>query len=375
MFTSSLFHHRQLTCARVIVLCALPLIAALALTKAGATRPIRNLRSGHKAAIRNLTFEDRVAAQRAIEAVYHRRRLWPTDSPQPKPALDVVLPEAALRAKVEDYLRMSRALEVFAGAPLAPAALQQELERMARQTRSPGQLGELWAALARDPLLAAECLARPVVVERELRKWIADCGLRNADCGALRQSAFANPQSASGASAPSARSEHTAVWTGSEMIIWGGYNDSSYLNTGGRYSFAPPLTISPTTQSFTATGGTGSVTIAAPGGCAWTATSNAGFITITSVGSGAGNGAVNFGVAPNTGQNARMGTLTICSCWGQPPSRSSTPRRGEEFPTTLCHSPSPAICRASRRPASARRRSRPKRLSRPSAPGWRRRRS
>src|SRR5438876_690610 len=36
-------------------------------------------------------------------------------------------------------------------------------------------------------------------------------------------------------SAPAARSAHTAVWTGSEMIVWGGLNNS-YLNTGGRYN-------------------------------------------------------------------------------------------------------------------------------------------
>ena len=35
--------------------------------------------------------------------------------------------------------------------------------------------------------------------------------------------------------APTARDYHTAVWTGSEMIVWGGYNGSNYLNTGGRY--------------------------------------------------------------------------------------------------------------------------------------------
>ena len=33
--------------------------------------------------------------------------------------------------------------------------------------------------------------------------------------------------------APSARDSHTAVWTGSDMIVWGGSGD---LNTGGRYS-------------------------------------------------------------------------------------------------------------------------------------------
>jgi uncharacterized delta-60 repeat protein len=44
--------------------------------------------------------------------------------------------------------------------------------------------------------------------------------------------------------APSARGVHTAVWTGSEMIVWGGYY-SSALNTGGRYN--------PTTDTWIAT--------------------------------------------------------------------------------------------------------------------------
>jgi len=35
---------------------------------------------------------------------------------------------------------------------------------------------------------------------------------------------------------PTARYRHTAVWTGTEMIIWGGYDNSSLLNTGGRYN-------------------------------------------------------------------------------------------------------------------------------------------
>jgi N-acetylneuraminic acid mutarotase len=42
--------------------------------------------------------------------------------------------------------------------------------------------------------------------------------------------------------APAAREWHTAVWTGSEMIVWGGYNGSPlvyYLKNGGRYN---PLT-------------------------------------------------------------------------------------------------------------------------------------
>jgi hypothetical protein len=37
------------------------------------------------------------------------------------------------------------------------------------------------------------------------------------------------------AGAPSGRYYHTAVWTGSRMIVWGGLNGSVYLNDGGQY--------------------------------------------------------------------------------------------------------------------------------------------
>ncbi|MFZ1219325.1 MAG: hypothetical protein WAO00_08525 [Chthoniobacterales bacterium] len=37
------------------------------------------------------------------------------------------------------------------------------------------------------------------------------------------------------ANAPSSRNSHTAIWTNREMIVWGGQDSSDFLNTGGRY--------------------------------------------------------------------------------------------------------------------------------------------
>ena len=45
--------------------------------------------------------------------------------------------------------------------------------------------------------------------------------------------------------APSARDGHTAVWSGTEMIVWGGFDGFHGVNTGGRYN--------PGTDSWTAT--------------------------------------------------------------------------------------------------------------------------
>jgi hypothetical protein len=39
------------------------------------------------------------------------------------------------------------------------------------------------------------------------------------------------------AGAPTSRTSHTAIWTGSKMIIWGGYDGFNDLSTGSRYGF------------------------------------------------------------------------------------------------------------------------------------------
>jgi N-acetylneuraminic acid mutarotase len=90
----------------------------------------------------------------------------------------------------------------------------------------------------------------------------------------------------SGTNAPATRAFHTAVWTGSQMIVWGGYDNygSGYLNTGGRYCAAAPVstptptpTTSPTpTPTATATAtATPTATPTPTGGCiddSWTPT-------------------------------------------------------------------------------------------------------
>jgi hypothetical protein len=60
---------------------------------------------------RQLSFKDRVAYQRAIEDVYWRHRIWPTERPDPKPPLDAVMSQGAIEQKVQDYLRDSELLQ------------------------------------------------------------------------------------------------------------------------------------------------------------------------------------------------------------------------------------------------------------------------
>jgi N-acetylneuraminic acid mutarotase len=210
---------------------------------------------------RTLSFAERVSYQRAIEDVYWRHCMWPKENPNPKPSLDAVMSQAQLEKKVENYLRNSAAVEDYYKEPLSAEQLQGEMERMGRHTKQPEVLRELFEALGNDPFVIAECLARPVLAERmitSLHMTQTKAGLSSANIIAAPSFSYALPTISEGANAciddtwtatntinaPSPRFLHTAVWTGSEMIVWGGTDlNNTFLNTGGRYN--------PSTDSWT----------------------------------------------------------------------------------------------------------------------------
>lgn len=257
-----------------VLLCAVSLLALQFITHS-------------RSRAQQFSLADRIAAQRAIEQVYWEHRLWPKENPQPKPTLDEMLPATALQAKVEEYLRQSVALAQVWQRPVTAAELQAEMERMARDTKQPAVLGELWAALGNDPLLIAECLARPTLVERRVREQYEAEGAAVQAAGAAEQqrasfeewwlqareglpmnaaaagsdyrlpqiaveadACFAEKWTATSATGvPDSRNKHTAIWTGSEMIVWGGERNFSRRDTGGKYN--------PATDTWTPTNTTG----------------------------------------------------------------------------------------------------------------------
>src|SRR5438552_18739614 len=115
-----------------------------------------------------LTYTERVAYQRAIEDVYWNHRIWPGENPNPKPSLDAVMSQAQLEKEVSDYLRNSQALEDYWQRPITSEELQAEKDRMAQHTKQPEVLHELFEALGYDPVVIAECLARPALADRLL---------------------------------------------------------------------------------------------------------------------------------------------------------------------------------------------------------------
>src|SRR5437867_3741565 len=206
------------------------------------------------AAQRSLTFEERVSYQRAIEDAYWRHRIWPKENSSPKPSLDAVMSQAKIETKVAEYLRKSQALADYWQRPITAEQLQAEMDRMAKHTKQPEVLQELFEALGNDPFVIAECLARPELAERLLADSLANQVKQTSQTynqiGAAtvsyRLPTISDPAdgctddtwaATSVINAPLARIGHTAIWTGSEMIVWGGIDDSlNYLNTGGRYN-------------------------------------------------------------------------------------------------------------------------------------------
>ena len=212
---------------------------------------------------RTLTLQERVAYQRIIEDVYWRHRIWPRnggENPNPKPSLNAVMSQAQLEQKVTDYLRKSQALAGYWQRPITADQLQAEMDRMAQHTKQPEVLRELFAALGNDPFVIAECLARPVLTERlltqsaseQVKQTSSTYGQVAAATGDYRLPSISDdgecgddPWTATTtANAPRGRYGPTAVWTGSEMIVWGG-NGGHLLNSGGKYN--------PSTDSWTAT--------------------------------------------------------------------------------------------------------------------------
>jgi hypothetical protein len=69
--------------------------------------------------------------------------------------------------------------------------------------------------------------------------------------------------------------------------------------------------MSPTSQSFDSSGGSGTVQIVSGSGCNWSAAAGASWISITSGGSGSASGTVRYSVAANPGSGSRSATISL----------------------------------------------------------------
>src|SRR3989441_2723948 len=120
-----------------------------------------------RAMARDLTFEERVKAQEAIERVYYSHQIGAT-----KPFEEAV-PRELLESKVRTYLKQTVALETTWRTALTSEALQHELQRIVRSSRTPERLEEIFQALGHDAFLIQECFVRPTLVNRLARAFFS----------------------------------------------------------------------------------------------------------------------------------------------------------------------------------------------------------
>jgi hypothetical protein len=98
---------------------------------------------------------------------------------------------------------------------------------------------------------------------------------------------------------------------GGRVLSIGGGNDARGAEFYDVACAVAPIQLSGSSQSFGGGGGTGSVQVTAPAGCAWDVRRVPSWLTITAGATGVGNGTVNFTAAPSVVDYGQGSTLLI----------------------------------------------------------------
>ena len=161
-----------------------------------------------------------------------------------------------------------------------------------------------------------------------------------AGCGYSISPASASVTAAAGSGTVNVTAGSTCAWTAQSGASWitfttaasgtgnaaVGYAVASNPNSSSRSATitvagqpfvvtqagaACDASLTPTTQSISAAGGTGSVGITVPGGCTWSAVPSVSWITVTNGGTGSGSGTVAYQIEANAAGTVRTGTIAI----------------------------------------------------------------
>src|SRR5947207_3441375 len=193
---------------------------------------------------RTLTFADRVTYQRAIEEVYWQHRIWPKANAGPKPPL-----EKENRVKPTTVAWRTEPLQLKGARAGTMAAVTANYTLPTISSDLPDVCtDDTWTPtnLANAPL--GRSLHTAVWTGSEMIVWGGYDGGDPFNTGGRYNPNTDSWAATSTTNAPSARLRHTAVWNDSEMIVWGGITSGpnpTYFNTGGKYN--------PGTDSWTAT--------------------------------------------------------------------------------------------------------------------------
>jgi len=213
--------------------------------------------------------EKLVTCQKIIKEQQWQYTIWPKQNKRPKPSYSKRLDRDKIYDQVIKTLKMESILYDKYNFQLSHEKLQSELDKAVRNSKLPRRLLQLFSRLDNDADSIVECVIRPVLIRNEFIKAfkgqnneLVDKPLKGLSLS-INAESFSLPaminksnlnesnlfnmtntwQDISTSSAPVARKNHTAVWTGSKMIIWGGLigNNSGFQNTGGKYDPATDM--------------------------------------------------------------------------------------------------------------------------------------
>lgn len=217
----------------------------------------------------SMALEERTRCMLAVERTRDQWRIWPSSNEGPRPPLNINHLAPAMTLAARDVIVMSDALETQFGLRFTVDVAQRELDRIVRSTQEPERLAALFSILGHDPEQIAECLLRPVWARQQLLRlyrssfeseavmplsfdawWrsgvddsfeptplaaLADLRIPELGLGSLESghSIITDQWDVRTFVGPVARAWHVAVWTGSEMLLWGELTDAS--EDGWRY--------------------------------------------------------------------------------------------------------------------------------------------
>ena len=174
----------------------------------------------------------RQKCQTTIEDTLWKYSIWPSVNKKAKPSRADVITNDMIIAKVNKNIANEKLLIKDYGIKITQNDLDNELQRIKLHSKKPERLSELFRALKNNPYLLRQCIARPVLVQKHYNKWVDKFNNPKLNKNIILR----NTPTDFFEDAPSPRIKHTAIWTGTRMIIWGGQDEnSSSYQTGGIY--------------------------------------------------------------------------------------------------------------------------------------------
>ena len=184
------------------------------------------------------SFNDLVDCRLAVERIFWDAREWPETNRAPRPDPGSLIDAASLSADLAAQFAVAR--RWIGDGRLDARVLQAELDRMATSSQDPALLERLFAAAGNGPR-AALCIALPQLLRgaalsaREAATSI-DIDLSDVALPVIAgQSGHVLADIDHAAAMAGARYGHVAVWTGAEMVVWGGFDGRDVLGDGALY--------------------------------------------------------------------------------------------------------------------------------------------